>query len=203
MSAQSNDSSSGLRDFERELQIRRERIRSLATTAGIPTLECSDFDRIGPVRVTHTVKYQTEILWGNLRLEEFLEHDDLKAAERIVSRVKPITEEWFDSFEFHLDFKCAYSCAAGWFSTHESRKYSGLRIDHVYAAYAVNKVRSGCTEAETQAASSKDYSLCDFLVDFARYLRDPQDDDDRYISTIEPRGAELKQAFFVPNLKDP
>lgn len=191
-------------DDDSGFQVNRELVLQLAKKA-FPSGRFPDFDRIGPVRVMHRGA-KTYILWGNLKLESFEETDASKTAERIINRVKSILEEDFDEIEFYQGFCNAYWRTLDWqpLVRAKSRDYS-VRIDHLYNEFLWERIRNAMAqETGRKPTAIAPYSLAEFLVDFARYLRDPDPPGylDDYLSLPTLTVGQKAQAYLVPNLQD-
>jgi hypothetical protein len=175
---------------------RRDLVLELARNAGQPVERLLDFDRIGPVRVTHEGR-RTNILWGKLILETFDEPDEARAVNRIVSHAESILNAPFDSLAF------LHSLASA--ETRTPKRASGFkRLDEIYGQFI--NLEEIPAQIFALGESIKDYRLVNFLVDFARYWRDASE---CFYKTglcpfmPEVSKEQINEAYLIPVLPTP
>lgn len=173
-----------------ETQKKAERVLRLVEKTGLSTSQGAGFHRVGPLRVVFRHAFHTDILFGRLLLESVWEPDPEKTSAIISCRSDAILTNPFDSYDFFKRVLDAYQEAAGWFVSEDEGSKS-LRIDLLFGPFSRRYTK--CPK----------YSFPDFMVDFARYVREPGNDLDAFLSIKDVPLPSADDAYLIPDLKMP
>jgi hypothetical protein len=183
-----------------ELQHKRQQVLQSLHKAGLVVRSFTDYDRAGPLRIIHKGR-TTNILFGKLRLDSFDESNGERAAERIVAQVRRIMDAPFDSAGFYRDFRRAYEHAR----LEVSSRDGWLPVDLIHQEYSLGKLRATMGKKATPITKdAESYSLVMFLIDFARFQKNPvRLTESEYIRSRTPAMSQTKDAYLVPDLSVP
>lgn len=180
-----------------ELQHKRQQVLESLQKVGVAVRTFTDYDRAGPLRIIHKGR-TTNVLFGKLRLDSFDESNGDRTAERIAAHAKRILNAPFDPAAFYKEFRRAYEHARVEVSTRDG----WLPVDVIYQECALGRLRvSMGRRTKTTAKDADDYSMVTFLIDFARFQRNPVlPTENEYIRSRTPAMSQSKEAYLVPDL---
>lgn len=182
-----------------DLKRKRELVLQTAESMGQPVRRYSDYDRIGPFRITHQGA-STKVAFGRLAVESFDEANGEKAAERIVALRKETLEGAFDPRVFYHEFQQAVRHA----SVEDALHDGWVRLDAIYREFALGQMRSGFGKRGwKEAKPTAPVPLVRFVVQFARLLLAANYPKGQYLRIRTPAMALSGEAFQVPDLGDP